>query len=74
MKKLYLVFFNAKVKRKKTTPESKRLKVSGLKDELVDRLEKADRGQTQLLFHIPVPQGPEVQNELPRTPQRRKLS
>ena len=55
---------------------SKKLKVSGLRDELLDRLEKADRGQTELLFHISVPQvqvHPHISTvELPTTPQKRR--
>ena len=51
---------------------SKRLLVTGLKDELIDRLEKADRGQTNLLFQITVPQSPKVTEQLPRTPHKRR--
>ena len=40
----------------------------------MDRLEKADRGQTSLLFQITVPQSPKVKamEQLPRTPQKRR--
>ena len=59
----------------KAIMKSKRLKVSGIKEELLDRLEKADKGQAKLMFHINVPQSPRhpaSSSELPVTPQKRR--
>ena len=42
-------------------------------DELIDRLEKADRGQTSLKFHITVPPRISTVQEPPTTPKRRRF-
>ena len=67
--------YNTKSKEElKNILRAKKLMVGGVRDELIDRLEKADSGQTILKFSITVPPNNiKVRPEVPSTPKRRRF-